>query len=426
LVNDIIFICRLVLLSVTLTSLRLDSKLIGTLNNAEMLTIIMKKIYIQSIVVLGIFVWIGCVQAENIGLGTSTYFSSDYQEARRKFLEASNAIGAGTESFKNPNLGSEGEPLYTDVALIGPKNAKAILVLVSGTHGVEGFAGSGIQTGLLQRGIASSLQPNMSIVMIHAINPYGFSHLRRFNEDNVDLNRNFADHTKPYPPNHGYNELADAISPKSISFWSNVKTVFSVFWYRLKNGKNELKVAISGGQYTHPQGLFYGGQSETWSNKTIREIFSRYLSNAKRVVAVDFHTGLGPYGYAEVILNEPKESIAYKHAVELWGDRVKTTVSGKSVSPHLYGTLKLAFPRILPNAEVTAVSLEFGTLPAMKVFWALRAENWLHHHGGKGHPDAKRIKDDLLRAFYPNTEDWKSQVWNQGKEVVEQALVCLQ
>ena len=279
----------------------------------------MKKIHIQSIVILVVFVWIGCVQAEQIGLGTSPYFSSDYQEARHKFLEASTAIGASIESFKNPNSGPGGEPLYTDVAVIGPKDAKAILVLGSGTHGVEGFAGSGIQIGLLRQDIASSLKPNMSIVMIHAINPYGFSHLRRFNEDNVDLNRNFVDHTKPYPPNQGYKELANAISPKSISFWSNIKTGFRLFWYRLKNGKNELKVAISGGQYTHPHGLFYGGQSETWSNKTIRTIASRYLSNAECLIIVDFHTGLGPYGNAEVLLNEPKESIAYKRAVEMWG-----------------------------------------------------------------------------------------------------------
>jgi hypothetical protein len=365
--------------------------------------------------------------AEQTGLRTSTYFSFDYQAARHKVLEASTAIGAKIESFKNPNSGLEGEPLYTDVALIGPKDAAAILVLVSGTHGVEGFAGSGIQTGLLQQGIASSLKPNMSIVMIHAINPYGFAHLRRFNEDNIDLNRNFVDHTKPYPPNQGYKELANAISPKSISFWSNIKTGFRLLCYRLKNGKNKLKVAISDGQYTHPQGLFYGGQSETWSNKTIRTIVNRYLSNAKRVVVVDFHTGLGPYGNAEVILNEKEDSPIYKRAVESWGDsRVKTTVSGKSVSVPLQAALKLVFSKMLPNAEVTAVILEFGTLPAMKVFWALRAENWLHHHGGKGHPDAKRIKNDLLRAFYPDSEDWKSQVWKKGKEVVEQALVHLQ
>jgi predicted deacylase len=363
--------------------------------------------------------------AEQTGLRTSTYFSSDYQEARHKFLEASTVIGAKIESFKNPNSGPEGEPLYTDVALIGPKDASAILVLVSGTHGVEGFAGSGIQTALLQQSIASSLKPNMSIVMIHAINPYGFAHLRRFNEDNIDLNRNFVDHNKPYPTNQEYEELANAINPKSISFWSNVKTGFNLFWYRLKNGKNKLKVAISGGQYTHPQGIFYGGQSETWSNKTVRTIVNRYFSNAERVVVVDFHTGLGPYGYGAILFHEKEDSTVYKRAVECWGDRVQNT-SGESISVPLQAALNLVFSKMLPNAEVTAVSLEFGTLPAMKVFWALRAENWLHHHGGKGHPDAKRIKDDLLRAFYPDTEDWKSQVWKQGREVVEQALVHLQ
>jgi len=355
----------------------------------------------------------------------SKHFSSDYKEARKKFLDASHAAGASVESFKNPNTGPEGGPLLTDVAFIGPKDVKAILVLVSGTHGVEGFVGSGIQTGLLKEGIASSLNPSMSIVMIHAINPYGFAYLRRFNEDNIDLNRNFVDHSKPHPTNHGYEKLQDAISPKSISFWANAKSIFSIFRYRLMYGTAELKKAISGGQYTDPQGLFYGGHGETWSNKTIRAISKRYLSKAKRVVIIDFHTGLGPFGNAEVILNESEHSPAYKRAEEWWGDRAKTTASGESVSGHLETTLKLAFPKMLPNTEVTAVSLEFGTLPALKVFRALRAENWIYHYGGMNNPKAKDIKMELLRAFYPDKDDWKHRVWKQGKEVVEQALLQL-
>jgi len=119
-----------------------------------------------------------------------------------------------------------------------------------------------------------------------------------------------------------------------------------------------LKYAITHGQYSYPQGLFYGGQSEAWSNKALRAIVSRYLSNAKRVVFIDFHTGLGPYGSAEVIISEKEDSPAYKRAVKFWGDRVKTTVSGDSVSAHLNGALKLAVPEMLPNVEVTAVSLE--------------------------------------------------------------------
>jgi hypothetical protein len=80
---------------------------------------------------------------------------------------------------------------------------------------------------------------------------------------------------------------------------------------------------------------------------------------------------------------------------------------------------------MLPNIEVTAVSLEFGTLPALKVFCALRAENWVHHHDKINTPEAKNVKMELLRAFYPDEEEWKQQVLEQGEEVVGQALLHL-
>jgi len=32
-------------------------------------------------------------------------------------------------------------------------------------------------------------------------------------EEGNDLNRNFVDHTKPYPHNPGYEEIADAVGP---------------------------------------------------------------------------------------------------------------------------------------------------------------------------------------------------------------------
>jgi len=361
-------------------------------------------------------------EKEALSRKETKYFSNDYIEARKKFLNASHTVDATVESFQNPNTGPDGGPLFTDVALIGTKDARTILVLMSGTHGVEGFCGSGLQTGLMLEGFGSKLKPGVAVVMVHALNPYGFSHLRRFNKDNVDPNHNFGDHSKPYPGNPGYENLADAISPKSMSMWANTKARLRFLWYRLKNGKLKLKEAISGGQHTHPQGLFYGGQSDAWSNKTIRVIASRYLSNAEQVVVVDFHTGLGPYGHAEVILNENEDSPAYRRAVEWWGDRVKTTVSRQSVSVHLHETLKLALPKMLPDTEVTAISLEFGTFSPVKVFWALRAENWLHHYGGNDHPYAKKIKAELLRMFYPDGDDWKNLVWSQGKEVAERAL----
>ena len=52
-----------------------------------------------------------------------------------------------------------------------------------------------------------------TLVFVHALNPYGFSWVRRVNEDNVDLNRNFPDWSQPLPTNDGYAELADILVP---------------------------------------------------------------------------------------------------------------------------------------------------------------------------------------------------------------------
>lgn len=352
-----------------------------------------------------------------------SYYSSDYHESRNKFLTAARNSGDSIDSYQNPTVGPDGKALYVDVLFLGANDPKAVLVLLSGTHGVEGFAGSAIQTGLLRQDIASTLAPHVGLVMIHAINPYGFAHLRRVNEDNIDLNRNFLDHSKPHPSNKGYKQLADAIAPLSLSLSNSVKSQVRLMWYRLRHGTTELRSAVSGGQYTHSNGLFYGGSKPAWSNKIIRDVANRYLIKAKRVVVIDIHTGLGAYGNAEVIMNVSKESPAFKRATKCWREKVSSTVTGDSVSPHLHGSLKLAFPEMLPDTEVTAVSLEFGTLTRKEVLWALRSENWLYLHGGKEYPDSNKIKNNLLRAFFPNENNWKLDVWRQGKKIVEEALV---
>lgn len=354
------------------------------------------------------------------------YFSADYQQARRAFVDAALAAGGNVESFLNPASEQGGEQLFTDIALLGPEDAENILVLMSGTHGVEGFGGSGVQVGLLREDISGRLQPNTGLVMIHAVNPYGFANLRRFNEDNVDLNRNFVDHCQSYPENQEYDQLADIIAPRTLSAYTDVSSALSILWYRLRYGSARLQHAVTHGQYSHPQGLFYGGRFATWSNRRLHEIAERYLAGAARVIVIDLHTGLGPYAYGEVILNDPEDAPAYQRAVTWWGEeRVKSTIKGESVSAHLSGTVKVAFSRMLPDTEVTAVGLEFGTLPPMDVFKAIRAENWLCHHGGPDHADAIKIKQQLLRAFYPDDELWKCKVWEQGRLVVEQALANL-
>ena len=103
-------------------------------------------------------------------MNTESYFSHDYAEARAKFLKAAEACDAKITSYENPALGPNGEKLTTDVAWLGPANAKKVIITISATHGVEGFAGSAIQSGWFETGEAlKNLRPDMALLAIHAI-----------------------------------------------------------------------------------------------------------------------------------------------------------------------------------------------------------------------------------------------------------------
>ena len=350
------------------------------------------------------------------------YLSGDYEEARAKFLDACGVSGIAVESHQNRSLGPEGEALFTDVACFGPEDAGAVLILCSGTHGVEGFCGSGIQTGLLRAGLPSRLKADQRVVPIHAINPYGFAHLRRANEDNVDLNRNFVDHTEAHPENPNYEDLAGAIAPTAYWPIASGVALARLRLYQAVHGKPALQAAITSGQYAHPQGLFYGGRFAVWSNKTFRTIVKRHVTTAPRAAFVDFHTGLGPFGHGEIIANTLPGSPDYEREVAWRGERVKTTKDGGAASADLDGPIKGALSPLRPQSEVTAVSLEFGSYPALTVFRAMQAENWSHHHGARDHRRATKIKAEMRRVFYPDEDDWKVLVWHQANAVVDEAL----
>ena len=350
------------------------------------------------------------------------FFSSSYAEAREKFLAAAQSVDTQLVAFENPIRGADGENLFTDVALLGSEAAPSVLVLCSGTHGVEGFCGSGIQTGLLRDGIAEQLPSDVRVVMIHALNPYGFSHLRRVNEDNVDLNRNFLDHREPHPQNPAYDALYDVINPPAHSKWKRDTAFLRLFLERLVQGKKRLKVAIAEGQYSHPKGLFFGGTSETWSNLTLRAIVDRHLRGAERSAFIDIHTGLGPYGHGKLICRFPPESAAYKRMASWWGERVTPAQVSKAATASLTGTTTIAVSAMLPETEVTSATLEFGTVGPIKLLRAIQAENWLHHYGVVNDFDAGPIKAQMKQVYYPETDDWKRRVWEQGKSVAMQGV----
>ncbi|HEX4181682.1 MAG TPA: M14 family metallopeptidase [Caulobacteraceae bacterium] len=358
-------------------------------------------------------------------MNSAESFSPDYASARTKFREAAAGAGGVLEAVTHPERSPDGGELTTDTAWFGPRAAEAVLVMISGTHGVEGFCGSGAQIDWLRRGEAQQLPGGVAVLMIHAINPYGFAWLRRVTHENVDLNRNWIDFTTPLPANPGYDELAEAIAPPEWTPAVQQQSFQTLGAYMAAHGMPAAQQAISGGQYGHPKGVFYGGQAPTWSRLTQTAIFEAHLSNARRIGIIDYHTGLGPWGYGEQIITDAEGTPGFARARAWYGGAVTCPSSGNSTSTDIVGDGLAGAPLVLSHAEVTGMALEVGTQDTMAVLGALRADNWLHAYGDPANEQGRAIKAQMRAAFYGDADDWKGMVAGQSLLACKQAIAGL-
>jgi hypothetical protein len=355
-------------------------------------------------------------------------FSQTYAEARAKFLAACEVAALDVHSHLHPLLGRDGEALAMDVALDGPVDASRLLLVSSACHGVEGYCGSGVQIALLGDATfrAAARKAGAAVLYVHALNPYGFSWWRRTTHENCDLNRNFHDFSQPLPRNPGYEALAGLIVPHD---WPPSDAVRAgIERYVAAHGMAALQAAISGGQHSHPEGVFYGGVNPTWSNVTLRHVLREQARRAQRLGWIDLHTGLGPSGHGERIFACRDDASALARAQAWWGqggNKVTSTYDGSSTSAPLTGLMWLTADEECPQAEYTGIALEYGTLPLMDVMDALRADQWLENHPETDDATRIAIKRQMRDAFYTDTDVWKRQVLAQAVETAHQGLIGL-
>lgn len=354
------------------------------------------------------------------------HFAQSYAEARSKFLGAVEAAGLDAESHAHPLRGRDGELLAMDVVLEGARDARSLLILSSACHGVEGYCGSGIQVSLLQDAAwhAAVRASGVAVLYIHALNPYGFSWWRRTTQENVDLNRNFHDFSKPLPANPRYDELAHLLVPSTWPPSAEVNAGIARFMAR--HGERGFQEAVTGGQYGHSEGLFFGGRNPTWSHVTLRHVLREHGSRCARLAWIDLHTGLGPSGAAELISACRDADVgSLQRARQWWGEGVTSLADGSSISAPLVGLMWQAAYEECAQAQYTGMAMEYGTIPMLEVMQALRADQWLENHPETETSLAKAIKKQTRDAFYTDTDAWKEQVLVQAHDAALKALTGL-
>lgn len=340
-------------------------------------------------------------------------FSENYAESRAKFKDAVRSVGT-LHSVKHPEAGPDGGPLYLDFGVIGPDDASAALVLISGTHGPELFAGSGPQTALINSGIIKDYS-DLKVILIHAHNPYGCAWLRRTDHKNIDLNRNYYDFSIPFTPHPGYDVLRPIIVPQ---LWDAEAVQRGMADYQNAHGKIGLLAAMVTGQSHDPDGMFYRGEGPSWSRLQMEGMLPKLTSKQKIISVIDFHTGLGPYGVPYIVhgyeVGSP-EFIAFKKAYE---GEVKSTLDPADIDEDLPGSpegpIVLGMKALLPGKETYAVVIEYGTVPPEQVFPALMQDNWTHLHETPGTPAWNAVKQNVRETFYPLEDDWKDMIWEKA------------
>ncbi|RWE20568.1 MAG: DUF2817 domain-containing protein [Mesorhizobium sp.] len=351
----------------------------------------------------------------------NAFFSADYQEARHKFREAVLRAGATPLRYPHSGRGPRGESLTTDAAIVGDIALPNLVVVTTGLHGVEGFCGSGCLVGLLEQRLLAERNVDTAVLLVHALSPYGFANLRRVDECNVDLNRNFIDHHRPLPRNDEYRNLHDLVIPESWDGPLRQAAEIGIRSYVEENGQRAFISALTKGQYEFPDGMFFGGFSPAFSNVLWRQLLNEFGSQRRRVCVMDVHSGLGPRGYGEIQFEDSSSDREFERA-QLWYNGQATAPDKGSSSASLTGFSATAVAETLPDAERTCVTLEFGTLELDQVLLALRGDHWLHAKNSDDERLRAEIKQRMRDAYYCEDPVWKRDVVTRASEVFKQSL----
>lgn len=353
------------------------------------------------------------------------YFARTVDEADARFRAACARAGVEPVLFVHPLKGPHGEPLATSVVQVGPADAARQLLVVSATHGAEGYAGSAIQCAALERLLPASLPSGVAVTFLHLINPWGCAWDRKENEDNVDLHRNFTYPTPPFAATPAYDEVAPFLMLPEWDGPARREADRLLAACVAGRGFDALAAIVVTGTHAWPKGIRFNGNGPTWSGRTLARVVDGWLARARQVLVLDIHTGFGPTGVGQVMTYAQPGSREHDR-LRAWYPRVAVVGGGQS---RLAVHPCMPYHRIadrLTDADVCVAALEFGTDAARTIdLELLREENFIHLRGDPFSPEGRVVRARMRKRFYWEYPDWKQAVLQQGLEAFDRSLAAL-
>lgn len=357
------------------------------------------------------------------------YYSENWHQATEKFV--SNASRYAYVRWCMAENHEFGIP-YVSIG-----NGPNKVVINSGIHGIEGYFGSAAQNMFLDvyaKKLSSEFLKKYTVVLIHVINGWGMQNRMREVMDFergglVDLNRNFGvDFNCPdrLPQNPKYELAHDLLLSKPDAI--NKKDAIKEF--RKKHLHDGAWAAISFGQYKHPYGLFYGGAAQMTENKMTLDIYDEIMRDAKSLVSIGLHTGLGRFNRkqgtvtGQLLVSHPGAHKNTQFFKNIFADVVpdERAVDGPVLLGDLVDCLETRYAK--KNIPVYTADFEIGTgeFPIMSPIYKRMDMGDARYdllNYGKISPQTFK---NLTESWYPSDVRWRNAALGQAAVLFESLI----
>ena len=293
----------------------------------------------------------------------------------------------------------ESDGLYIDnIYLPATETQEDLIVLTTGVHDTE----------------------KVGILIVANINPYGMKYMRRYNENNVDLNRNFILDWENFDltSNKDYPEVKSFLQPEGKignALWHEINFYANLAKEALTKGADKVSDALLTGQYEYPQGVYYGGNGDEASTAYLKGVFNDCLeSGYENIVHIDIHSGYGPRynmvifnsGYETMTEAETKEAFRYDYVISHDSESFYATIG--DTTDYFY---RLAESKNT-DKELFSTCFEFGTIGDSFIDSILSLkytvdENRQHWYPTENETTKEVIKENYNELFYPTEKEWR-------------------
>lgn len=363
------------------------------------------------------------------------YFQESYEGCKKAFIAAAQGLenrykGVVISALKVP--GARDDDLTIDYCYIpAQKEPKKLFILASAVHGVEGYVGSAVQQMFLKELVKETDMNTIGLLLIHAVNPYGFKNNRRFSENNVDLNRNCSTDKALYDTvNDGYGPLDRFLNPKKPvnltgmdNFFFHINAVHKIVKYSMAN----LRQAVLQGQYQYPKGVYFGGNALEQPIVTVTQLIREVSRPYPTVFAVDLHSGYGTNGVLH-LLPDPIEDVKKKQEIQSLFEGQLIEWADTEGFYTITGSFATYLGEALPDKNYLTMTFEFGTLDTLTTMGSIKAlhnvivENQGAMFGYASNADEKGVKSRYLEGYYPSSRAWRSKAVHDARPILLNAV----